>query len=234
MSQLDHHLCPTNLPISILDSTEAFELLSDREKLFAFHFSQAVWSGLDIIIAQVSEESPAILSLLTLLFSNYSLSELNDKAQSLQLPSDLVTFVAEYFVVCSENKGNYLGFGDAKIIPRFSSSDFSALIAALPLSYQLAPLFNSVSDAMFSLSEQDSHLSLSKSAYYQGTFTLEEVKEIQQELSRLSILPHNTRVFKSPSGQVDVLVSSVGKKGRAKGEVSTHLWGFFHSIIQGC
>ena len=67
--------CP-EIPISVLECSEAFQLLTKEEKLYAHYLSKASWAGGPIATIQTSQEAPKILSLFLALFSNIKLADL--------------------------------------------------------------------------------------------------------------------------------------------------------------
>lgn len=52
---LKHYILPLDQPVVNLDCTEAFNGLTDKEKLYAYHLSQAAWTGGLIVLVQVPE-----------------------------------------------------------------------------------------------------------------------------------------------------------------------------------
>ena len=50
-----------SISVANLDSREAWSGLSDRQKLYAYHFSQACWAGQAIVAEQTSAVSPQLL-----------------------------------------------------------------------------------------------------------------------------------------------------------------------------
>ena len=64
------------IPVSFLECKEPFELLDDKEKLYAHFLSKASWAGAPIVLQQVSEESPDIFQLFINLFRGISPDEL--------------------------------------------------------------------------------------------------------------------------------------------------------------
>jgi dipeptidyl-peptidase-3 len=60
-----------NYPILSLKFTEAFEQLSNDEKLYAHYFQKACYEGAPIILFQISYESPAMFIILQTFFSSF-------------------------------------------------------------------------------------------------------------------------------------------------------------------
>lgn len=63
-------LAPAVQPVLRLRCAKAFEQLTNREKLYAHHFSRACWYGSLVILEQVSPESRAIFEMLILCLSD--------------------------------------------------------------------------------------------------------------------------------------------------------------------
>ena len=77
---LTPYTIPVDTPISKLDCLEAFQGLSEKEKLYAYHLSKASWEGALICLLQTSPESAGIFLLFQRVFGGQSLSSLRDIA----------------------------------------------------------------------------------------------------------------------------------------------------------
>ena len=77
---LSPYTIPVDTPISKLDCLEAFQGLSEKEKLYAYHLSKASWEGALICLLQTSPESAGIFLLFQRVFGGQSLSSLRDIA----------------------------------------------------------------------------------------------------------------------------------------------------------
>lgn len=75
MDTLQQAICQ-EIPISVLECSEAFQLLSKEEKLYAHYLSKASWAGGPIATIQTSPEAPKILELILALFADIKLSDL--------------------------------------------------------------------------------------------------------------------------------------------------------------
>jgi dipeptidyl-peptidase-3 len=85
MSQTDqedasHYVLPLNQPVVSLDCVEAFNGLTEKEKLYAHFLSQAAWYGGTVVTAQTSPESPGIFAVLLDLFKSNGLNGLKEIA----------------------------------------------------------------------------------------------------------------------------------------------------------
>ncbi len=57
---LKHHVGTVVGSVAQLEWTEAFKLLTRKERLYAYHVGKAAWEGAKICLLQTSAESPAI------------------------------------------------------------------------------------------------------------------------------------------------------------------------------
>jgi hypothetical protein len=60
-----------NNPILTLNFKEAFEQLTQEEKLYAYYFQKACWEGAPIVLFQISYESPPLFIIFQTFFSSF-------------------------------------------------------------------------------------------------------------------------------------------------------------------
>ena len=60
-----------NYPILSLNFKEAFEQLTQEEKLYTYYFQKACWEGGPITLFQISYESPPLFTILQSFFSSF-------------------------------------------------------------------------------------------------------------------------------------------------------------------
>ncbi len=75
---MDIHTVPLDTPIVRLEVREAFEGLTEREKLYCYYLARASWEGSVICLVQTSPESPPIFLLLRGLFGSQSIQSLRE------------------------------------------------------------------------------------------------------------------------------------------------------------
>ena len=75
-------------PVCILECTEAFNALTEKEKLYAHYLCRASWEGGLIVLLQTSPESGGIFLLLQNLFISESLESLRTRCDELDVSND--------------------------------------------------------------------------------------------------------------------------------------------------
>lgn len=102
-----HFILPLDQPVVAFEAAQAFTALSVQQRLYAYHLSQACWTGSLIALVQTSPEAPALFVLLHKLFSAISPSKLRAAAQAAFIPDDDVTTFFVYAVGVFSNSGNF-------------------------------------------------------------------------------------------------------------------------------
>lgn len=206
---LEFHQVKTDLPVALLDVQAAFSTLTDKEKLYAHHLSQASWQGALICLEQLSTESPAIFAVLLRLFSAQSLPSLQQQALANGVTQTEFDQFLAYVTAIFGNMGNYLSFGDTKLVPQLSSQAFTTIIHATALQgklrQQLIDLYDSVKEKIYSLQPFECELGFpdrpATSAYYSADITKEQIELVTAYMNEKGISPYNTRLF--TAGQKD-------------------------------
>lgn len=98
---------PFDQPIVSLEVTSAFEGLSDKEKSYAHHISQASWVGGLINLVQTSPESAPIFVLLHKLFAGQSPKQFKEEALKAGFTAEEVQALFIYACGVFSNGGNY-------------------------------------------------------------------------------------------------------------------------------
>ncbi|XP_075970356.1 dipeptidyl peptidase 3 isoform X2 [Anticarsia gemmatalis] len=123
-------LLPNNQKFVELDSSQAFNKLTDNEKLYAHYLSQSSWNGGLIVLLQTSPESPKIFSLLHRIFVGESLQSLREAVNRQGISNDDFQAFLVYAGGIFANSGNYKGFGDTKFIPNLPMDSFELIVKA--------------------------------------------------------------------------------------------------------
>jgi dipeptidyl-peptidase-3 len=166
--------------------------LTPQQVKYATYLALASWAGAPILLDQVSRESPGIHAFLSAFYSQYPRPALEAAVAAKDGPLFLLL---EYAATFFYNGGNYLGFGDTKVIPRVAKADLVALVAPYP---DVAAKLADVVDAIYD--DTDSLLTLgwapgSVTAYYEPRdFTAAEGEAIDNLLKAAKIRPNNTKV----------------------------------------
>lgn len=109
------------------------------------------------------------------------------------------------------NAGNYRSFGDSKIIPRIPSESFAKLAKASQAAEKLYATFK---DDLYQSSIARMHLGYPDkghvSTYYPDSadITTEEITITADFIKEKGLLPENTRMRKTSSGDFEVLIAS--------------------------
>lgn len=80
--QLSYYTVPADTPVSKLEAKQAFDGLSEQERLYAHWLCRASWEGAPICLLQTSPESVPVFLLLQRLFSCQSVPSLRETATS--------------------------------------------------------------------------------------------------------------------------------------------------------
>lgn len=59
------------IPIMSIKFKEAFNQLTEQEKLYTYYFSKACWEGAPIVLFQTSYESPALFIIFQTFFNSF-------------------------------------------------------------------------------------------------------------------------------------------------------------------
>jgi len=184
------HTIPPKLEIGFLNCKKAFEQLSDKEKLYAYHMYNASWSGYAITTAQVSKISTNLVELFILMFRKYDVMKLD-------LSNELLKDFLNYVATVLSNAGNYLSFGDSKIIPRLSEFELEQIfINYFP---DFHDKYKKIQNDIFSLSPSDKFLGYppeNTTMYFSDNITKKEAKIIDAFIISKGLEGWNTRATK--------------------------------------
>jgi len=202
----DTHVVRPDVPFCFLDCTRAFDGLSEQQKLYAHHLAMASWAGAPICLHQTSPEAPALFSLVQRVFRSRGRELLLRQKDH----SGFVEFCANFL----GNMGNYLSFGDTKIVPRCTRDEFLRAVeigGGEELARQTAE--SGLLDAVIALEPRRvRQLGIGEngiSTYYSGDVTEADIAAVQKLLDNLDIHPCNTRLAKLADGSFRVHIASV-------------------------
>lgn len=183
------------IPVVELKCSEAFNLLTDFEKNYAYYLSKASWEGSKICLFQCSNESPLLFILFQRLFNKISSeSILNKYKESYQF----MEFASCFY----SNMGNYNSFGDDKFIPKISKENFMKIFADnfdeknpydnILLNHLKEHIEDIYSNPKSKLGFPPNEVT----TYYSNNISEDEIKIIQEFMEIKKWSPYNTRIFK--------------------------------------
>lgn len=109
------------------------------------------------------------------------------------------------------NTGNFKSFGDSKFVPRIPAKQLLALASTSP---EAATLYELIKDDLYESSTARMHLGYPGeghvSTYYPDSpdITRDEIEYTSNFLKERQLMPENTRLRKTSSGDYDVLIAS--------------------------
>lgn len=209
--QLKHYLAddpPTVVPLEIKPH---FEALSEKEKLYSHQISLACFSGTRALYKQTSPESQHIHDLIIELHNHCKGDWKALQTESKTSDEDLKHFLS-YAAQFLGNGGNFKSFGDTKILPRLGKDSFQKLASATSRASKLfglaqSGIFDAKSPASLSLGYPDQgHVT----SYYPDSpnITKKEITLVSDFFESKKLLPENTRMRKTPSGDFEILIAS--------------------------
>lgn len=215
----------TDSPIVNIECEDAWNLLTQKEKMFCYYYSKACWAGQKICTFEKSYESPALFVLLKILFTQ-DMQELKqtciDKAGlSEEEWSQLISYTAAVF----NNAGNYKSFGDTKFVPQLSSDKFWAALTNCQNYENYKDIVDTIWDKISKEVYEETppyykigfHDNNASSAYYTSNITKEEAEFIDKFMNNEKsfknvVTPLNTRLFKHEDGTFELKIHSTNRK----------------------
>jgi len=200
---LPKEIIPVHTQIHQIEAAASWSQLTRTEKMYAYYLARASWEGAKICWFQRSYESPALLVLLQLVYSQ-SLSKLRQSALERNVSEAEWRQMLAYSAAVFDNHGNYRSFGDTKFVPELEPEKFEAVIRASE-SYQthqevIDKILALISKEVFTETEPYAHIGFpdkgGQTSYYSSNVTSEEAKKIDEFCQSQKISPLNTRLFK--------------------------------------
>lgn len=109
------------------------------------------------------------------------------------------------------NTGNFKSFGDSKFIPRIPAEEFEKLAKASP---EAEKLYTEFKDELYESTSSRMHLGFPDkghvTTYYPDSpnITQAEIESIADFLKRKKLMPENTRLRQTASGDFELLIAS--------------------------
>jgi len=235
------HSIPSTVSFVNLEVAGPWEMLSEKEKMYAYHIAQASWQGAPICLFQTSPESPGLFRLFQKVFSAQPLDDLckaaEDNGVSKEDITDILTYVAAFY----GNLGNYVSFGDTKFIPLCSATSFKKFLdssKADPKAWE--DLWTKLSSMIYSLDPRLRQLGFDQngiSTYYSLDVKEKEARLIQEYMDEQKISPYNTRLFKIGEEKFEIWQAAVEEKvvleaSKFKGVEITVISGDFAGLMK--
>ncbi|PGH30904.1 dipeptidyl-peptidase III [[Emmonsia] crescens] len=194
-----------------------FEALDDKQKRYAHFISRAAFQGTRITLRQVSPESEPIYDLIISLHRACN-GDWNSLAQKTGVSAENLRFFLEYAAQFLGNCGSYKGFGDSKFVPRIPADALETLASVTPETKAALEKANRSGGGIYETATtglmhlgypEEGHLT----TYYPDspTITNEEISLIASFLENKKLLPENTRLRKTESGNFELLIASADK-----------------------
>lgn len=109
-----------------LKCKKAFDLLTDKEKMYAYYLYKASWEGAKICLHQCSLESVYLFDVFQNIFSKVS----SNKIETLN-KNKFLEYVSQFY----GNMGNYNSFGDDKFCPEIDKEEFKNIVKNIQIQY---------------------------------------------------------------------------------------------------
>ena len=203
-----------------LEYSKSFEQLTEKEKLYAYYLNKACWAGIPISLFQISYESPALF----IIFQNFFLSFENTEQLEEQIlqdknisKKDFDAFIL-YVIYFYQHYGNYTSYGHSKIYPQISEEKFEEILKKSPKFNSFSNIWYKIKNLVYKylpiLPKTSSKFSDKDivGTYYLNGITIEEIKKIDEILTKKKILLVNTRLLKISNNEYHVLIASIEEK----------------------
>jgi dipeptidyl-peptidase-3 len=189
--------------VHFMDCSEAWPLLTEKEQLYAYHFTQASWEGAKICAFQRSYESPALVVLLRAIFAEGHKS-LKERAISQGVSEEEWKQLVAYAAATLQNLGNYKSFGDKKFVPELSAEKFWIAVkvseAYKKYKEEIDDIWKAIGEVVYKVGVPFNVLGFSDenglTTYYSAKITKAEATKLKDFQEEMKISPLNTRLIK--------------------------------------
>ena len=201
---------------------EAFDNLSDDEKLYAYYLSKACWAGAPIILFQTSYESPALFIMFQKFFNSFKEFK-TLKKQIFELLKGKISDIEykqfiQYASKFYSNFSNYSFYGHKKFIPELPIEQFEIILQTSSLfNDEIDFIWKCIKEIIYDDSPESNSIGFEgkgKNGYYLRDITEEQCNKIDEILRERNINPINTRLLKIKDNKFAVLIASAQQKDK--------------------
>ena len=209
-----------SIKIKPLDYSKSFNQLTEKEKLYCYYLNKACWAGIPISSFQISYESPALFIIFQSFFSSFeNLENLEEMVLKGNIVSkfefDSFILYAVHFYSCY---GNFFSFGHLKRFPQLSCDKFEEILKVSSKYDSFCEIWNRIKSLLYKdisflpkISSQYSDPYI-VGTYYLNGITLDEIKKVDELLTKKNISLVNTRLQKVNDNIYEVLIASIEEK----------------------
>ena len=209
-----------NIEVIPMEYSKSFEQLTEKEKLYAYYLNKACWAGIPISSFQISYESPALFIIFQTFFKSfeniYKLEELilNNKNISKKDFHAFILYAVQFYL----HYANYSSYGHSKFYPQLSEDQFEEILKQSPKYKFFEKIWQKIKKLIYiyfpSLPKKSSKYTdeFIVGTYYLNGITIEEIKKVDDILTKNNISLVNTRLLKIDENKYQVLIGSIEEK----------------------
>lgn len=225
---MQKHIHP-DTKVQNLEFEEAFKLLSQKEKNYAYFLSKAAWAGAKMVFHQLCYEAPPMFLLFQAFFQEKDFFKVEQAALSAGVSSEdwkkFISYVAGFYA----NMSNYHSFGHFKFIPDLNRETFKKILHSNPLMHDeqscypraVKELYPQIEEEIFNIEKPYTQINFPEEGGVTGYFSRNMVKAdldlVKEFLVNQNIDILNTRTFKQENGTYIVTVGSISTDGSKQG-----------------
>ncbi|KAM3144829.1 hypothetical protein pb186bvf_003138 [Paramecium bursaria] len=222
-------IIPLNAKVSAIECP-GFNYLTEEQKLYAYHFVRASWSGAKICYFQRSYEAPGLFYLFQKIFIHQDPQQVRQLLEENEFTKHQVDSLFVYIAAFFQNCGNYKSFGDTKFIPDIDEQLFEKFVK-LTKAYSeeketFDQIWNLVHYHLYTYEQPYGLIDLpernGRNSYYSNDLGKELIEQLDQFLHTKHISELNTRLIKKDDQLVLLVASAVRNDVVELGEVAGH------------